>query len=382
MLPYSCNAPIYHWPIATVSVIATNVLVFFGAVAGKINLENGWVLEYGQGLHAQQWILSIFAHAGPMHLVSNMFFLWVFGLVTEGKIGWLKFLSCYLFIGVGQSAVEQFIFSGSEYAGEGSLGASAAVFGLMGMACVWAPANEVTMFTWIFMRVYTFEVSIGILSACYVGIELTLWIVLGHAAGSALLHLMGAFMGFAIGAAMLRTKQVDCEHWDLFSLFQGNYGPYAKKEASTLSEKELEERKKSHALDAKRKFLACLQTKQAIRALEVRQRMIDLGHPLEVDRRELLALIAGLHQEKKWKASVPVMAEFLKRFPEGSEPVRLKLAQICLVEMERPAKAVELLEELSSGKLSEEQTKFRQKLLAVARRQVQEGVLEVDDETV
>lgn len=36
-----------------------------------------------------------------------MFFLWSVGLIVEGKPGWYRFLVVYLFIGAGQSAIEQ-----------------------------------------------------------------------------------------------------------------------------------------------------------------------------------------------------------------------------------------------------------------------------------
>jgi membrane associated rhomboid family serine protease len=227
MLPYRCDAPIYYLPIGTVSLIIANVVVFLGLASGHLSPYDGWALEYGTGLHAEQWLLSIFAHAGPSHLLGNMFFLWVFELMTEGKLGWHRFLPCYFLIGAGQSAVEQIIFSGDAFAGSYSLGASAAIFGLMAMACVWAPMNEVSMFCFLFFRVYTFEVTIGVLAACYVGLDLTMWLIAGGTAGSSLLHLMGVVAGAVVGVVLLKRSVVDCEDWDLFAVFSGTYGPYA-----------------------------------------------------------------------------------------------------------------------------------------------------------
>ena len=91
-------------------------------------------------------------------------------------------------------------------------------------------------------------------------------------------------------------------------------------------------------------------------------------------------MIVGLHKQQEWCDSVPVMAELLERFPEGSDAVRLKLAQICLVEMQRPAKALELLEETDPQYLAQSQKKMFRKLQAVAQRQIDDGVLEVDNE--
>lgn len=133
--PFSTDAPVYYWPFASVGLIAVNVMVFLAMVTGSISAPENWILWYGQGLHPEQWLTSIFMHASVDHLVGNMLFLWVFGLVVEGKLGWQRFLACYLAIGVGQSMLEQMVMLFNSDGG-GSLGASAAIFGLMAMAAV------------------------------------------------------------------------------------------------------------------------------------------------------------------------------------------------------------------------------------------------------
>ena len=50
----------------------------------------------GDGIHPLQWLTNIFLHAGFFHLVGNMIFLWTFGFVVEGKLGWLPFTALYL----------------------------------------------------------------------------------------------------------------------------------------------------------------------------------------------------------------------------------------------------------------------------------------------
>jgi len=109
LIPYSTDAPVYHWPFATVGLIVANVLVFFGVWFGNLGGVEEWTIVNGDGMHPEQWFKALFMHAGIIHLVGNMLFLWLFGLVIEGKLGWWKFLACYLGIGLTQSAVEQFI---------------------------------------------------------------------------------------------------------------------------------------------------------------------------------------------------------------------------------------------------------------------------------
>lgn len=108
MIPLGTDAPIYHYPFATIVLIVANVVVFAatGVVMDPEAIEP-WALSHGQGLHPVEWVTSNFVHGGFGHLIGNMIFLWGFGLVVEGKLGWWKYLLVYLGIGVTQCALEQ-----------------------------------------------------------------------------------------------------------------------------------------------------------------------------------------------------------------------------------------------------------------------------------
>ena len=381
MFPYSCDALLYHLPIATGVLIAINVVAFIGYMSEKINVENGWLLEYGTGLHPLQWLLSPFMHGDIEHLLGNMLFLWTFGLVTEGKLGWWRFLAVYLGIAVGQSAIEQAIFPLLAPDIEFTVGASAAIFGLMAMAVVWAPINQISVFVLFMFRAFTFEVGVGVFAALYVGLDLLFCFLLGQGAIGSATHLMGAAMGALAGVVLLKTGVVECEDNDLFSVLSGVYGTERTKqrdEAATAAK--VVERTTDQTLEMRRRFEAYLKIGQPQEALATLQRARHRKIPLETDRQDLLALIAGLQKEKLWAESAPVMAELLERFPEGSEGVRIKLAQVCLVELAKPGKALELIGPLDGAALSPQLAVARDKLRAVAQRKVGEGVLEVDDE--
>lgn len=108
LIPLNTDAPLYHYPFGTIGLIVANLGCFaltgFGTDSAALE---PWALQYGEGLSPVQWCSSAFAHAGVMHILGNMFFLWGFGLVVEGKLGWRKFVPLYLLLAMlGGAAVD------------------------------------------------------------------------------------------------------------------------------------------------------------------------------------------------------------------------------------------------------------------------------------
>ena len=106
LIPWNTDAPIYHYPIASAGLIACNVAVF-ALLIGEPELAEEYCLAYGDGLHPVQWLTHNFLHADFMHLLGNMIFLWSFGLVVEGKLGWYGMLPAYLGIGIANGWIVQ-----------------------------------------------------------------------------------------------------------------------------------------------------------------------------------------------------------------------------------------------------------------------------------
>ena len=123
---------LYHFPVVTIALIVLNTAAFAASLAHED--PSPYMLEFGDGLHPVQWVTSVFMHADPVHLVGNMIFLWGFGLVIEGKIGWWRFLLVYLGLGIFQSALVQLCMLSSTVR---RLGASGAIYGLLAMVLIW-----------------------------------------------------------------------------------------------------------------------------------------------------------------------------------------------------------------------------------------------------
>jgi membrane associated rhomboid family serine protease len=77
-------------------------------------------------------LTSMFMHGGWMHLLGNMWFLWIFGDNIEEDLGHYRFLAYYLLCGLIASLSHVFVSLGGDSAQIPSLGASGAISGIMG----------------------------------------------------------------------------------------------------------------------------------------------------------------------------------------------------------------------------------------------------------
>ena len=240
IIPWGTDAPIYHRPFATIALIAINVLLLF--IVPREAYQD-YVLLIGDGVHPVQWLTNNFLHSGIVHLVGNMIFLWTFGLVVEGKVGWLRFLLVYFLLGVVDSAGMQLLVP-SEHPIR-MLGSSTIIFGLMGICLVWAPRNEVTCIIWLRFSPIELDLSILWFAAMYITLDVLTGGMSGVLRASltnlspavivamALDHTVGAILGMIVGAVMVKLSLVDCENWDLFAVLERRAGKPKSKEPRT-----------------------------------------------------------------------------------------------------------------------------------------------------
>lgn len=387
IIPYSTDAPIYHLPIATGAMIAVNTVVYLAtAQLDEYQIEEyvvPWILQYGT-FNPLQWVTSNFLHAGFFHLLGNMFGLWAFGLLVEGKVGWLRFLAIFFGIGITQCAVEQTVMLMAD--GGGSLGASSIVFGLLAICLIWAPRNEMSCVIWILWRVVVMDLSVMALAEINIGIEILVSVIYGLTWGSQVLHLMGVAMGLGIGIVMLKMKWVDCEGWDLFSVWKGsNVKTIAERDAEAWEELEKEKKVEQQAAQMSFEQQLARGHHEVTRRLEegdpsgaymIHVRLSESVPGWEIGQRELQTIIRDYHRRKMWSQSVPAMVEYLHRFHDREIPLRLKLAQILVLEQQRPAQAIQVLSKLNEALLDDESAqmvhKIRQKALALQKSGIPE----------
>jgi membrane associated rhomboid family serine protease len=85
---------------------------------------------------------SMFVHAGLVHLVSNLLYLWVFGSEIEARLGHGRFLIFYLLCGLAAASIQIASDPGSYIP---IVGASGAISGLLGAYAIFYPGRRLRL---------------------------------------------------------------------------------------------------------------------------------------------------------------------------------------------------------------------------------------------
>lgn len=168
MFPYRDENETQRVAIVTGAIIGLNVLSWFavqgagsdfplaasicnlGLIPGELTgalpagtrmpLGPGLVCETDPGRQVSHLVTSMFLHGGWMHLLGNMWFLWIFGNNVEDSMGRLRFVMFYLITGLA-AALGQVITNPDS--GIPMVGASGAISGVMGAYLILYPRVKV-----------------------------------------------------------------------------------------------------------------------------------------------------------------------------------------------------------------------------------------------
>ncbi len=158
MIPLRDDQPSYSFPFVTLAIIVVNVLVFlfeFSLPARSLNL---FIMRHGvvpDRLELIDLITSMFLHGGWLHLIGNMWFLWIYGDNVEDELGHGKFVLFYLLCGVAAGLVHILV---NPYSNVPTVGASGAIAGVMGAYVVKFPKARIVTLVPIFIFLTTMEI--------------------------------------------------------------------------------------------------------------------------------------------------------------------------------------------------------------------------------
>lgn len=161
MFPIRDHNPSLRRPYVTWILIALNIAIFLGTWPFLKSDEEVFVLFDAWGMvpsHVmlgEDWegiVTSMFLHAGWMHLIGNMLFLWIFGDNLEDALGHAKYLGFYLACGIAAALIQ---FMADPFSPIPMVGASGAIAGVLGGYLLMFPKARVDIFLFflIFFRI-------------------------------------------------------------------------------------------------------------------------------------------------------------------------------------------------------------------------------------
>ena len=174
----------YSLILALACVIVFLIQSYSSSFTGAFVLESSDVI-------ARPWILitSIFLHGSLSHLIFNMFALVLFGLLLEKFVGSKRFLIVFFVSGIFASIASAFVYSSS-------LGASGAIYGIIGALAVIRPK----MIVWT----YGVPMPMAAAGAFYLLLDLLGLFFPSNVANAA--HIAGLVVGVVIGL-MIRKPE-------------------------------------------------------------------------------------------------------------------------------------------------------------------------------
>ncbi|HSE53247.1 MAG TPA: rhomboid family intramembrane serine protease [Gemmatimonadales bacterium] len=132
-------------PVVTYILIALNVVFFLVEMSGGEAFIQRWAFVPRRFLadpagDFATLFTAMFMHAGWLHLLGNMLYLWIFGDNVEDRFGHAKFVIFYLVCGIA-ATFAQLAFSADSAVP--NLGASGAVAGVLGAYLLLYPRGQV-----------------------------------------------------------------------------------------------------------------------------------------------------------------------------------------------------------------------------------------------
>jgi membrane associated rhomboid family serine protease len=177
MFPIRDHNPSGTTPFVCYTLIAANALIFLGYwltlrtdyALGEFLFNWGLVparIMHGQGV--ETILTSMFLHAGWMHIIGNMLFLFIFGDNLEDQMGHIPFLIFYLLAGTAAAALQIIADPTSQIP---MVGASGAIAGVMGAYLLMFPRARVDVLIFIVIFIRVFPMPAWVVLGLWIGIQ-------------------------------------------------------------------------------------------------------------------------------------------------------------------------------------------------------------------
>lgn len=221
MFPIRDTQPSYSKPVVTVVLIVVNVLVFLYEFWLDPFSQNAFMFRYAlipDRFRLSAVVTSMFLHGGWMHLLGNMWFLWIFGDNIEDILDHGKYLLFYLMCGVAAALTQVFFNPVSRVP---MVGASGAIAGVMGAYMIKFPQSRIRSLLFLFIFITMIDVPAWIMLLYWFGLQFiggfeslsTAHVAQG---GTAFFAHVGGFLAGIVLINLLRPSQPYRRRRDLY----------------------------------------------------------------------------------------------------------------------------------------------------------------------
>lgn len=163
MIPLRSTERVYSTTYVTIGLIAVNLLIFLYEIALNPYSQDAFIRHYGlvpDQVHLSNLFTSMFLHGGWLHVLGNMWFLYIYGRNVEDLMGSAKFFFFYIICGVIAAVVHVFF---NPFSRVPTVGASGAIAGVMGAYLVKFPRARILTLVPVFVFLTTLEIPAALL---------------------------------------------------------------------------------------------------------------------------------------------------------------------------------------------------------------------------
>jgi membrane associated rhomboid family serine protease len=218
MIPLRDVIPSRTTPYVTITIIVLNTLAWLFELSLPQETLNAFLTVYGVVPAYFSWptlITSMFLHGNWMHVIGNMWYLWIFGDNVEDSLGHGRFIVFYLLCGIVAAFGQILIQPDSTLP---TIGASGAIAGVMGAYFVLYPQSRVLTLLPLIIIWEIVELPAIVLLGFWFLMQLfsagTIAMTASTGGGGVafMAHVAGFLFG-AVGVFVFRKRQRSAEWW-------------------------------------------------------------------------------------------------------------------------------------------------------------------------
>lgn len=380
ILPIRTSIRPWRTPYANYALIAVNIIIFFLTYGPHPHMNiNGqimvapvrhWAERFmltPTGWHFWQFVSYAFLHGGLLHIIGNMFFLYLFGNNVNDKLGHAGYVCLYLsgavFAGIGHTLLHD----------NPVLGASGAVAAITGAYLALFPQTFITVFYWFF-----FFGTIELLALYFILFKLIFWDNIVEPAFSPDTvaydaHIAGYAFGIVAILALLASGLITGSSLDLWAMIKrwnrrrqyrdavsSGYDPFtgstttkqikAKEVKKTDAEKQQEEK----IMQLRNEISSRISQRNLPAAAKTYLELMDLDSEQILPRQYLLDIANQLTSDNKPAKAAAAYEQFLTHYDkyEYVEQVELMLGILYSRYLQKPDLAIQHLQ-IAANKLSD-----------------------------